>query len=166
MSGFITVNELSFWNCEPFFPGSGKTAAFLIPILSRIFEEGPPPLPDVRNLNCVELACYQLLLFMFDLLNLYPCLVFHTFIMLSFELYLKIVFLNNKVPLQWTSLFIIAIILYYYLLFGYFINMAACFSKTKFNPFLSPCRKICIVLKWYCLTYTRLGSSLAESSSQ
>ena len=92
--------------------------------------------------------------------------VFHTFIMLSFELYLKIVFLNNKVPLQWTSLFIIAIILYDYLLFGYFINMAACFSKTKFNPFLSPFRKICIVLKWYCLTYTRLGSSLAESSSQ
>lgn len=27
--------------------GSGKTAAFLIPILSRIFEEGPPPPPDV-----------------------------------------------------------------------------------------------------------------------
>lgn len=29
--------------------GSGKTAAFLIPILSRIFEEGPPPLPDARH---------------------------------------------------------------------------------------------------------------------
>lgn len=29
--------------------GSGKTAAFLIPILSRIFEEGPPPPPDVRQ---------------------------------------------------------------------------------------------------------------------
>ncbi|KAJ7330664.1 ATP-dependent RNA helicase ddx3x [Desmophyllum pertusum] len=29
--------------------GSGKTAAFLIPILSRIFEEGPPPLPDARQ---------------------------------------------------------------------------------------------------------------------
>ena len=29
--------------------GSGKTAAFLIPILSRIFEEGPPPLPDVSG---------------------------------------------------------------------------------------------------------------------
>ena len=29
------------------FLGSGKTAAFLIPILSRIFEEGPPAPPDV-----------------------------------------------------------------------------------------------------------------------
>ena len=36
-----------------FFSGSGKTAAFLIPILSRIFEEGPPPLPDVRKFNDV-----------------------------------------------------------------------------------------------------------------
>lgn len=27
--------------------GSGKTAAFLVPILSRIFQEGPPPTPDV-----------------------------------------------------------------------------------------------------------------------
>lgn len=32
-----------------FISGSGKTAAFLIPILSRIFEEGPPPLPDVSK---------------------------------------------------------------------------------------------------------------------
>ena len=31
------------------FLGSGKTAAFLIPILSRIFEEGPPPPPDVSK---------------------------------------------------------------------------------------------------------------------
>ena len=32
-----------------FFLGSGKTAAFLIPILSRIYEEGPPAPPDVMN---------------------------------------------------------------------------------------------------------------------
>ena len=38
------------FTCHDFFlSGSGKTAAFLIPILSRIFEEGPPPMPDVSN---------------------------------------------------------------------------------------------------------------------
>ncbi|XP_028413978.1 ATP-dependent RNA helicase DDX3X-like [Dendronephthya gigantea] len=31
--------------------GSGKTAAFLIPILSRIFEEGPPAPPDMKHLG-------------------------------------------------------------------------------------------------------------------
>jgi len=34
--------------------GSGKTAAFLIPILSRIFEEGPPPLPEVSDKSGLE----------------------------------------------------------------------------------------------------------------
>lgn len=29
--------------------GSGKTAAFLVPILSRIFLEGPPPQPDIKH---------------------------------------------------------------------------------------------------------------------
>ncbi|CAB4017293.1 ATP-dependent RNA helicase DDX3X isoform X2, partial [Paramuricea clavata] len=31
--------------------GSGKTAAFLIPILSRIYEEGPPAPPDMKHLG-------------------------------------------------------------------------------------------------------------------
>ncbi|XP_046863283.1 ATP-dependent RNA helicase DDX3X-like [Xenia sp. Carnegie-2017] len=31
--------------------GSGKTAAFLIPILSRIFEDGPPSPPDMKHLG-------------------------------------------------------------------------------------------------------------------
>ena len=44
------------------FSGSGKTAAFLIPILSRIFEEGPPPLPDVSIIFCQTCNLYMFLL--------------------------------------------------------------------------------------------------------
>ncbi|KAL9965710.1 hypothetical protein ACROYT_G029552 [Oculina patagonica] len=43
----IVKNKRDLMACAQ--TGSGKTAAFLIPILSRIFEEGPPPLPDARQ---------------------------------------------------------------------------------------------------------------------
>lgn len=45
----IVKNKRDLMACAQ--TGSGKTAAFLIPILSRIFEEGPPPLPDARQLS-------------------------------------------------------------------------------------------------------------------
>ncbi|XP_015761823.1 PREDICTED: ATP-dependent RNA helicase DDX3X-like [Acropora digitifera] len=45
----IVKNKRDLMACAQ--TGSGKTAAFLIPILSRIFEEGPPPLPEARQLS-------------------------------------------------------------------------------------------------------------------
>ena len=45
----IVKNKRDLMACAQ--TGSGKTAAFLVPILSRIFLEGPPPQPDVCRLS-------------------------------------------------------------------------------------------------------------------
>ena len=37
----VTAKDMTLTILKPKLPGSGKTAAFLVPMLSRIYEEGP-----------------------------------------------------------------------------------------------------------------------------